>query len=337
LFPWHGGRTLAVGFPERGISMSNTRRMFFQSAALGLTGVSALAAAQRPVPAGSEGQPKPSSAAIPASEIQVPKMKFFNQDVSRLVIGCNPFYGYSHFNDGLSSAMKEYYTPARVSEVLHQCNSFGINTFNYFPKGRSLEDLRRFEAEGGHMHLIVQGVGDLVELQKTLKPLAIYYHGEKTDVAFQNGKMDEVREWCRQARDLGVVVGIGTHKPEVIAMVEEQGWDVDFYAGCVYNRTRTADELRKVLNGDMLEMAGEVYLQSDPPKMYRVMRQTKKPCFAFKVLAAGRISGRAADQAFQTAFESIKPTDSVFVGVFPRTKDEVRENAERVQRLLVRS
>ena len=232
--------------------------------------------------------------------------------------------------------MKDYYTPERVCEVLHQCYSFGINAFNYFPKGRALEDLQRFEAEGGRMHLIVQGGGDLDPLYKTLNPMAVYYHGEKTDVAFQTGKMDSVRDWCKQQRELGVVVGVGTHKPEVIALVEEQGWDVDFYAGCVYNRTRTGEELRHLLNGDMLEMPGEVYLQSDPPKMYRVMRQTKKPCFAFKILAAGRISGHAADQAFQTAFESIKPNDGVFVGVFPRIKDEVRENAERVQRLLVR-
>ena len=35
------------------------------------------------------------------------------------------------------------------------------------------------------------------------------------------------------------MVGVGTHKPEVIARWRSKGWDVDFYAGCVYNRTRT--------------------------------------------------------------------------------------------------
>jgi len=71
--------------------------------------------------------------------------------------------------------------------------------------------------------------------------------------------------------------------------------------------------------------------------MYKVMRQTSKPCFAFNILAAGRIGDRGADQAFQTAFESVKPIDGVFVGMFPRTKDEVRENADRVHRILVHS
>ena len=119
-----------------------------------------------------------------------------------------------------------------------------------------------------------------------------------------------------------------------VAQVEEQGWDVDFYAGCVYNRTRTPEEWKQVLHGESLEMAQEIYLRSDPPRMYKVMRQTRKPCFAFKILAAGRLSEQQLDAAFQTAFESIKPIDGVFVGIFPRIKDEIRDNVERLNRVL---
>jgi hypothetical protein len=261
-------------------------------------------------------------------------MKFFKTEISRLVAGCNPFYGYSHYNNILSTVMREYYTPEKVCEVLQACGRYGINTYNYVELGRAPQDLERFRAEGGKMHLIVQGMGDPEPLVRRWSPLAIYRQGEKTDQAFQNRKMASIREWCKRTRDTGVAVGVGTHKPEVIAQVEDEGWDVDFYAGCVYNRTRTAEEWRKVLNGNALEMPGEVYLQSDPPKMYQVMRKTGKPCFAFKIMAAGRISSQGAEQAFQTAFESIKPNDGVFIGLFPRVKDEVKENAERVHRLL---
>ena len=86
------------------------------------------------------------------------------------------------------------------------------------------------------------------------------------------------------------MVGVGSHIPEVLALVEEQGWDVDFYAGCVYNRRRTPEELRKLLGGELPEMPIEVYLQDDPPRMYKVFRQTKKPCVAFKIMAAGRVA-----------------------------------------------
>jgi len=102
-------------------------------------------------------------------------------------------------------------------------------------------------------------------------------------------------------------------------------------------RQLNAEEWKQVLNGELMEMPSETYLQSDPPRMYKVMRQTKKPCFAFKILAAGRIADRGIDQAFRTAFESIKPIDGIYVGMFPRVKDEVKENAERVHRILTRS
>jgi hypothetical protein len=271
----------------------------------------------------------------PASEVQVPRMKFGTAEISRLVCGCNCFYGFAHFNQSLATVMRDYYSPERVCEVLHQCNRFGINAFNYYPAGRGESDLERFLAEGGRMHLIAQGMGDPTGLIQKFKPLAVYYHGERTDTAFRDGTMNEVREWCKKVRDLGSMVGVGTHKPEVIALVEEQGWDVDFYAGCVYNRTRTTEEWKQVLNGQLVEMQGECYLQSDPPRMYKVMRATAKPCFAFKIMAAGRVT--SAETAFRTAYESLKPNDGVFIGLFPRARDEVRENAERVHRLLARA
>lgn len=313
-----------------------SRRDFMQSAAMAL-GASTMPELARALDAGQPpptGAPAPSAPARPASGLQVPRMKFGPVEISRMVVGCNPFYGFAHFNTALSTVMREYYTPERVCDVLHQCARFGINAYNYVQLGRAPQDLERFVSEGGRMHLVVQGIGDPAPLHGQWKPLAMYHHGEITDRAFRDGKMAEVRDWCRKVRDLGAMVGVGTHKPEVIALVEEQGWDVDFYAGCVYNRTRTPDEWRQVLNGELLEMPGEIYLQSDPPRMYKVLRQTPKPAFAFKVMAAGRITDKGADDAFRGAFEQLKPTDGIFVGMFPRAKDEVRENVERVCRIL---
>ena len=306
--------------------MSDTRRSFLQTTAAiaaGIGGARALTAQTQ----------QPAAAPRAASEVQVPKMKFGNYEVSRLVAGCNPFYGFSHFNRSYDTAMRDYFTPDRVRAVLHQCTRFGINTFNYYPGGRGLPDFEAFLAEGGQMNLIVQGMGDIEPTMKAFKPMAVYCQGEIVDRAYQNNQMDTIKEWCKNMRGRGTMVGVGTHKPEVIAVVEEQGWDVDFYAGCVYNRTRTQEEWKKVLSGELVEMQGDCYLQSDPPRMYKTMRATSKPCFAFKVLAAGRVAN--VEQAFRTAYESIKPTDGVFIGLFPTAKDEVRENAERVHRLLV--
>ncbi|HTS24503.1 MAG TPA: twin-arginine translocation signal domain-containing protein [Bryobacteraceae bacterium] len=304
--------------------MPNSRRGFLQAATVAAALSTGSSEAQQVRPAG-------------PPYVQVPRMKFGGQEISRLVAGCNPFYGFAHFNTTLAEIMREYFTQERVCEVLHQCNRYGINAHNFVLRGRAQADIERFRSEGGKMHLIVQGMGDPAEVYRAVRPLAIYHHGEVTDRAYQAGDLKPVKEWCKRARDLGVMVGVGTHKPEVLSQVEEEGWDVDFYAGCVYNRTRSTDEWKQVLNNELVEMQGDCYLRSDPPRMYQVMRQTRKPCFAFKILAAGRIDERGAEQAFRTAFGSIKPIDGVFVGMFPRVRDEVRENAELVRRIVVAS
>jgi len=315
--------------------MSNTRREFLQSSAalaVGLVGGATALTAQSQATAAA--QDTASSAGGP--QVQIPKMKFGGTEISRLVLGVNPLYGFAHYNSNFSSAMREWYTQERVCEVLHRASSFGINAFNYHNSGRAPQDWACFKAAGGHMHLIAQVTAkdDAAAMVRDLKPLALQRRGEEVDVAFRNGTMAAEREWCKRARDLGVLVGVGTHKPEVIELVEEQGWDVDFYSGCVYNRTRTEDEWKKVLNGELLEMPREIYLQSDPARMYKVMRQTPKTCFAFKILAAGRIVDGGVAQAFRTAYASIKPHDGVYIGVFPRDKDELKENAEIVHGIL---
>jgi hypothetical protein len=307
--------------------MANTRREFLQSGAavaVGLMGANSRLAEAAKASQGRDGQ------------IQVPTMKFGGIDISRMVLGVNPLYGFAHYNGNYSKAMADWYTQERVCEVLQRANSFGINAFNYVNIGRAPQDLKCFESQGGKMHLIIQVTAhdDPAALVRDLKPLALQRRGEEIDAAFKSRTMDGEREWCKRARDLGVLVGVGTHKPEVIELVEEQGWDVDFYAGCVYNRTRTPEEWKQVLNGQILEMPGEIYLQSDPARMYKAMRQTKKTCFAFKILAAGRIADGGVAGAFRTAFESIKPNDGVYVGVFPNRKDELKENVEIVHGIL---
>jgi hypothetical protein len=324
--------------------MPNTRREFLQSSAalaVGLMGGAAnTLAAQTPAPKAPAGaQAAPAQGGAPSGSetpVQIPKMKFGSAEISRLVLGVNPLYGFAHYNDNFSRTMTDWYTPDQVCKVLHRANSFGINAFNYVNVDRAAQDLARFQAEGGKMHLIIQVTArdDAATLVRDLKPLALQRRGAEIDIAFMNGHMDSEREWCKRARDLGVMVGVGTHRPEVIDFVESQGWDIDFYSGCVYNRDRSEAEWKQVLNGRLLEMPDEIYLRGDPERMYKAMRQTPKTCFAFKILAAGRIDDKGIAQAFRTAYSSIKPNDGVYVGVFPRFKDEIKEDAEIVHSIL---
>lgn len=275
----------------------------------------------------------------PAAGATIPTVRFGKADVSRLIVGSNHFYGFSHFNRALDATIREWNTPERVCAALHACQRNGINTFQYnHRQPRNYPDLQRFQAEGGKLNLLTLASDlDPAVVVKAIQPLALVYHGEMTDRAFQNDTMDEVREYTKKARQTGVMVGVSTHKPEVIQTIEEQGWDVDCYFACAYNRTRTREELTKLLN-EVPVPANEVYLSGDPARMYKVVRQTRKTCFVFKILAAGRAtnSPQSVEQAFRTAYESIKPNDCVMVGMSQRSKDEVTENAQLVQRILGR-
>ena len=68
--------------------------------------------------------------------------------------------------------------------------------------------------------------------------------------------------------------------------------------------------------------------------MYKAVRQASHPCLVYKILAAGRKCQRPgmAEQAFKDAFENIKPTDAIIVGIYDRYTDLQAENAGYVQR-----
>jgi hypothetical protein len=121
--------------------------------------------------------------------------------------------------------------------------------------------------------------------------------------------------------------------PAVVDAVESKGWDVDYYQTCVYERNRTEDELQKLLGH--VPLPREVFLKDDPPRMFKAIRQTKKTCLAFKILAAGRRND--VEAAFRETFAAIKPTDAVIVGIYDRYSDQAGQNAGLARRFGSRS
>jgi hypothetical protein len=78
----------------------------------------------------------------------------------------------------------------------------------------------------------------------------------------------------------------------------------------------------------------EVYLKEDPPRMFKTIQATTRSCLAFKILAAGRVcdSKAGVEQAFRDAYQGIKPTDGVIVGIYDRYSDQPGEDADLVRR-----
>jgi tyrosyl-tRNA synthetase len=74
-------------------------------------------------------------------------VKFGKTEITRLIIGSNPFYGYSHFNRTLDQCMLDWYTRDRKMEVLHACERHGINTWQLHYNDQPMADFARYRAE----------------------------------------------------------------------------------------------------------------------------------------------------------------------------------------------
>jgi len=178
-----------------------SRRHFLQQAAGLAAGLGAIA------------QPAAAADGQTPAEALLPTVKLGHHAVTRLIVGGNPIYGYSHFNTLLSQHQIAWHTPERVVELLKRCEQAGINTW-------------------------------------------------------QNS-----------------------------------------------------------------------YLPSDPPQMFKAIQATRKPCLAYKVLAAGRRISTPAEvrRSFEAALANIKPTDALIVGMYQQFGDQVGENAATVRDLCRRA
>ena len=303
----------------------NTRRRFLESAAA--------LAALTPAPAHGQG---------PTASPLLPTVKFARQAITRMIVGSNPFYGYSHFNPIFDQTMREWYTQDRKMEVLHACEREGINAWQLHYNDLPMEDFKRYRAEGGRMHLILLAdfalMKDPTLLPQVAKlgPLGIAHHGGVTDQRFRDGEKQKIKDFLKAVRDSGVMVGLSTHNPAVVDTAESEAWDIDYYQACLYRVSRTPEEARAEYKESCIN---EIYMEKDPERMCKMIRQTRKPCLAFKLFGAGRTIGspRQIEAAFRFALSNIKPTDAVIVGMFPRFSDQVRENTAIVRRILARS
>jgi len=75
---------------------------------------------------------------------RLPTIRLGQHQVSSLIIGGNPIYGYSHSIKLLSRHQTEWHTPNRVVELLQRCEVCGLNTWQNSYADRTLSDLKRY-------------------------------------------------------------------------------------------------------------------------------------------------------------------------------------------------
>jgi len=273
------------------------------------------------------------------SAVELPTIDFFSHRVSRLICGGNPITGFSHFSAEMDREMHDYYTMPNIQALWAECGRQGINTIQTRGDRHQRRAYHEHRLGGGTLQWIAQTASEFASVPRNVAdiaqygPIAIYNHGTHTDNCFHTGNMDSVLENVKAIRDQGLPAGVATHIPEVIDHIEGLGWPVDFYMACAYNLARG---YKSAPAEDRDAAAKDQFDHDDPPRMAEVVRRTPKPCLFFKILAASRncSTPEAVRAAFQFAFDSIKPTDALVVGMLQKHKNQVAENAGFVREIL---
>jgi hypothetical protein len=73
---------------------------------------------------------------------------------------------------------------------------------------------------------------------------------------------------------------------------------------------------------------GDAFVDADREKMLERVRRTHKQCLIFKVYGAGRHCGSIEQMraALRLVAGYAKPADCVVIGMFPKYREQVREN-----------
>jgi hypothetical protein len=314
--------------PQMGPREPSTSRRGFFHQTVGLAAGAALWPEMQPGHAAQLSEPDP----------LLPTIQLGSHAVTRLIIGGNPIYGHSHFNRLLSRHQTAWNTPERVLQLLRRAELKGINAWQNSYADRTLSDLDQYRAAGGNMHWLCLGKPDwennprLIEEAARRKPIGIAPHGALADRLHRRNNTGLLQDLLKRIRDQGVLVGLSAHNPRLIELAEDKGWDVDYYMCSLYYLSRPREEYQRLMNEVPL---GEIFLPSDPPRMFQAIQAARKPCLAYKLLAAGRLINTPAQlrQAFDTAFEQIKPSDAVIVGMYQEFNDQVAENAAMVREI----
>ncbi len=302
------------------------RREFFRQAA-----AAAVAAAISQTALAEEKKPAASDKKKPPAESPMPTIALGKHRVSRLIAGWNPIGGVSQPTLDMARAMREYFTVENTVDFLRSCEKNGITAWQFEHTQKAVETIEKLRDGGSKLKLICLHAERSVDATiKTVveetAPIAIAHHGGATDSLFRADKEGSVKDFVKKVHDAGLLAGVSSHSPDNIKRIVDEGWECDFFMCSFYYVNRPVEEQQKLLGKVAV---GEPFFESDPIEMTKVMKSVPKPCLGYKILAAGRLcsSKHNTEQAFKAAFASIKPTDGVIVGMFPRYSDQVAEDS----------
>ena len=254
----------------------------------------------------------PQAAAAPPA---LPTVRLGTLEVSRFILGSNPFWGYSHKSKALDEEMKRFHTDERIMQILDEAAECGVTTLASPPDERWVRLWARYLDRGGRLKIwISQCHGNpdqmLSEIDRSVKAgaKAIFIQGARVEEQYNAGQLDTLRSWVERIKDAGLPAGCAAHDPAIHPELERRKFPTDFYYQCFYYVSRSED-----------------YPAAERERAVATVLKIDKPVIAYKILAAGRLP---ASEGFEYAFNHIRRKDGVCVGIYAQKAiDQIRQNA----------
>ncbi len=248
--------------------------------------------------------------------MQVPTIALGKLQVSRLLLGGNPFAGFSHQSRERDAEMLAWYTDERIVQTLFEAQSLGLSGVVVRGDAHMVRCLHRYWAEGGTMAWVAQTASEIDKVSAGARfcldqgAAACFVHGGVVDHLIAQQRYAELEAAVETIRAAGVPAGIAGHMPEDFRWAEDH-LPVDFYMACYYNPIPRRDSPHHQHGYD------EAFPPEHRAERVALIAELRRPAIHYKVLAAGRLPAR---EGLAFAAAHMRPGDAVCLGVYTADK-----------------
>lgn len=245
------------------------------------------------------------------SSAAMPTIHLGGFEVSRLILGSNPFWGFWHGNPRKPKS----YTQEGRKAVMDAAAAQGITAI-WTPGYKEWVALwNEYKEEGGKLRTWIgqpdgyKGVSleDQITACARNGGKAVCVQGENVDSAMRERDYDKLKRWLGMIKDYGLPSGLASHHPEHILRAADQDLPTDFY--------------------HLTLGVPNTFISEDRDQTLKTVQQIDKPMVVYKVFGAGRYGPKSA---LPYVMKAIRRKDGLCTGV--DNPQQLAENAEFVRK-----
>ena len=241
--------------------------------------------------------------------------------LSRMIIGTNWFFGWSHTSAAKDKIIKSTLsTSAKIADIIEVFLNAGVDTLMGLIEHPGMKEaVTEAENRVGRKVIVVstpgfnpnddaQALGEAertIERSATLGAAICMPHTSVTDKLHDHRarRIINMDKYCAMIRSYGMIPGLSTHVPESVIYADETGLDVGTYIQ-IYN-------------------AAGFLMPLEVDWVHRIIWNAKHPVMTIKPMAAGRLLPLVG---LGFAWGTLRDKDMVTVGTM--SPDEAREVIE---------